>query len=144
MTQIELERPNLSKKIDIGKYLVSLWRHSSSIEGVYRYAGRKFLEEMLDELFEEDGLFEDFTEQKKRIKEELQQYYYRPLPLKEISSFVQDNPEYASMFYDDACSFANSNVKITHREKRFLDNLSRELRMLDLEKRIINRKYFIH
>ncbi|MEM7179888.1 MAG: TerB family tellurite resistance protein [Spirochaetota bacterium] len=134
----------LKYNLNLAKHLVSLWYYALMSDGKIGNLELEMRDEMLEELFEEGRIFYHHQEGKNLIINELMEYFHSPLPMPQVVAFIQENRQYANLFYEDACSMVIADMLVKKSEKKFLEKLAADLEIFPLERDIIHRKYLIH
>jgi tellurite resistance protein len=61
--------------------------------------------------------------------------------MKVISKVVADNDEYALNFFEDAVCIVSSDGSLNKDEIQFLDELAKELKISEMDKKQVEKKY---
>lgn len=139
--EIKKEKESFEVRMNYAKILVSLWSYASNADGNFKSQEGNLVGEMTNVLFDEGCVLSDYQNEKGEIIEILSSVFDSPLTIKTIANYTQDNNEMAANFYEDACCIIASNSKVTSEEKKFLNDLAKELKLSDLDKRNREKKF---
>ena len=128
-------------RLEYAKILVSLWSYACMADGAFHEKEGKIVGEMVKALFEEGSILQDYLESKSEIVDVLSDTFDNPLPMKTISKVVEGNDIYALNFFEDAVCIVSSDGKLKEGEKEFLDELSIEFQLSNMDKQQVLKKY---
>lgn len=129
-------------KMNYAKVLVSVWSYASNADGVFNAKEGNLVGKMVSALFEKDCIFYQELDHKEEIINELSETFENPLPIKTISHFADGNPVMAANFYEDAVCIISYDNRVTKKERQVLDDLSAELAISNMDKKMIEGRYF--
>lgn len=127
--------------IEYAKVLLSLWSYACNADGQLKEKEGELVGELVNVLFEPNCLLSGFQNQKKQVIDILSDTFDNPLPMKVISKVVADNDEYALNFFEDAVCIVSSDGSLNKDEIQFLDELAKELKISEMDKKQVEKKY---
>lgn len=127
--------------VEYAKILVSLWSYACNVDGQLQKAEGELVAELIHVLFEPDCLLSGFQTQKKQVLDILSKTFENPLPMKTIAKSVANNDEYALNFFEDAVCIVASDGTLKPGETKFLDDLSKEFGIAQMDKERVLSKY---
>ena len=143
--EVRKEKEAFEVRMNYAKSLVSLWSYASNADGKFKAKEGNLVGEMTNVLFDDGCVLSDYKNEKSEIIDILSNVFDAPLTIKTIANYTEGNNEMAANFYEDACCIIAANdTKVTAEEKRFLNDLAKELKLSDLDKRTRERKYSLN
>lgn len=127
--------------VEYARILLSLWSYACNADGKFKKQEGELVGEMVNVLFEPNCLLSGFQNQKSEVIEILSETFDNPLPMKSISKVVADNDEYALNFFEDAVCIVSSDGSLNKQEIQFLDELAKELKISEMDKKQVEKKY---
>jgi len=141
--EIRKEKEAFEVRMNYAKVLVSLWSYASMSDGKLKPQEGNLVGEMTNVLFDDGCVLSDYRNEKAEIIEILSSVFDSPLTIKSIASYTSGNNEMAANFYEDACCIIAAEKDVNQDEIQFLNDLAKELKLSDLDKKTREKKYNI-
>ena len=141
--EIRKEKEAFEVRMNYAKILVSLWSYASMADGKLKPQEGNLVGEMTNVLFDDGCVLSDYKNEKSEIVDILSGIFESPLTIKSIATYTTGNNEMAANFYEDACCIIAAEKDVNQEEIQFLNDLSKELKISDLDKKTREKKYNI-
>lgn len=117
-----------TRRIEYVKYIVSLWRHASMVDGELAESEETTVGMMMYEFFGgEDTLFPANEVDVDAVFAELAETFCAPETISDVVLFACAYPQLPAVFFEEACCIVASDGKVHQKERLFLDALATRL-----------------